>query len=104
MINIQDPTEFACQIMNRDLWSDSFIKDIIKESFIFLQYTNTSPEGTRYSTLYNVNKYPHVGIIDARTGERVKVWEKQLPPTDFMMEVTEFLERHSTDAVPTRVK
>jgi thioredoxin-related protein len=102
MINIQDPTEFACQIMNRDLWSDSFIKDIIKESFIFLQYTNTSPEGTRYSTLYNVNKYPHVGIIDARTGERVKVWEKQLPPTDFMMEVTEFLERHSTDAVPTR--
>jgi hypothetical protein len=37
MINVQDPTEFACQVMNRDLWSDSFVKDIIRESFIFLQ-------------------------------------------------------------------
>jgi thioredoxin-related protein len=37
MINIQNQTEFACQVMNRDLWSDSFVKDIIKESFIFLQ-------------------------------------------------------------------
>jgi thioredoxin-related protein len=37
MINIQNQTEFACQVMNRDLWSDSFVKDIIRESFIFLQ-------------------------------------------------------------------
>lgn len=37
MINVQNPTEFACQVMNRDLWSDSFVKDIVKESFIFLQ-------------------------------------------------------------------
>ncbi len=37
MINVQNQTEFACQVMNRDLWSDSFVKDIIRESFIFLQ-------------------------------------------------------------------
>lgn len=37
MINVQNPTEFACQVMNRDLWSDSFVKDIVKESFVFLQ-------------------------------------------------------------------
>lgn len=41
MINVQNPTEFACQVMNRDLWSDSFVKDIVKESFIFLQVINT---------------------------------------------------------------
>lgn len=37
MINVQDPTEFSCQVLNRDLWSDTIVKDIVKESFIFLQ-------------------------------------------------------------------
>lgn len=97
MINIQNPTEFSCQVLNRDLWSDSFVKDIIKESFIFLQYGNESPDGRRYATFYSVNRFPHIAIIDSRTGERVKVWENQLTPTNFMMEVTEFLENHSTE-------
>ncbi|CAO3656767.1 unnamed protein product [Mucor hiemalis] len=98
MINIQNPTEFSCQVMNRDLWSDSFVKDIIKESFIFLQYTNDSGDGKRYSTFYSVSGYPHVAIVDARTGERVKVWETQITPTDFMMEITEFLEQNNQDS------
>lgn len=40
MINVQNPTEFSCQVMNRDLWSDGIVKDIVKESFIFLQVMN----------------------------------------------------------------
>lgn len=98
MVNIQNQTEFSCQVMNRDLWSDSFVKDIIRESFIFLQYTNDSGDGQRYSTFYSVSGYPHVAIVDARTGERVKVWETQITPTDFMMEITEFLEQNDQDS------
>ncbi|GAA5812525.1 hypothetical protein MFLAVUS_005981 [Mucor flavus] len=98
MINVQNPTEFTCQVMNRDLWSDSFVKDIVRESFVFLQYANESADGKRYSTFYSISGYPHVAIIDARTGERVKVWEKQITPTDFMMEITEFLEQNSPDS------
>lgn len=37
LVNIQDPTEFSCQVMNRDLWSEQAVKDVIKESFVFLQ-------------------------------------------------------------------
>ncbi|KAI8977203.1 hypothetical protein BDF20DRAFT_873538 [Mycotypha africana] len=96
MINIQDPSEFSCQVLNRDLWSDPFVKDIIKASFIFLQYANTSADGVRYANYYSVRKYPHVAIIDSITGESMKVWEKSLSPTDFMMEVTEFLDHHPT--------
>ncbi|KAI8997236.1 hypothetical protein BDB01DRAFT_770364 [Pilobolus umbonatus] len=98
LINIQNPAEFVCQEMNRDLWSDSFVKEIIRESFIFLQYSFDSPDGQRYKTFYEINGYPHVAIIDARTGERVKVWETKMSPTDFMMEITEFLEKNSPDA------
>ncbi|OBZ85639.1 UBX domain-containing protein 2 [Choanephora cucurbitarum] len=92
LINVQDQTEFACQVMNRDLWSDSFVKDIIRESFVFLQYSKDSADGKRYHTYYATRGFPHLAIIDARTGERVKMWEKQLSPTDFMMDITEFLE------------
>ncbi|KAI8334286.1 thioredoxin-like protein [Chlamydoabsidia padenii] len=98
LVNVQDPTEFACQVLNRDLWSDGFVKDIVRESFVFLQYANESSEGKRYLTLYPVRHYPYVAIIDSRTGELAKSWEKQLSPTDFMMEVTEFLEQHSPEA------
>lgn len=45
MINVQNPTEFACQVMNRDLWSDSFVKDIVKESFVFLQVKKKEKKG-----------------------------------------------------------
>ncbi|KAI8327263.1 thioredoxin-like protein [Blakeslea trispora] len=96
LINVQDQTEFACQVMNRDLWSDSFVKDIIRESFVFLQYSKDSADGKRYHTYYATRGFPHLAIIDARTGERVKMWEKQLSPTDFMMDITEFLEHSNT--------
>ncbi|ORX58758.1 hypothetical protein DM01DRAFT_1333377 [Hesseltinella vesiculosa] len=99
LVNIQDPTEFACQILNRDLWSESFIKDIIRESFLFLQYGNTTPDGQRFTNLYSVKNYPHIAIIDATTGESVKTWDKPLSPTDFMLEVTEFMEQ-KTPGVP----
>ncbi|CEG66739.1 hypothetical protein RMATCC62417_03265 [Rhizopus microsporus] len=92
MVNIQNPSEFSCQVLNRDLWSDGFVKDIIRQWFIFLQFGHESPDGRRYCTYYSLRRYPHIAIIDSRTGERVKVWEKSLSPTDFVMEVTEFLE------------
>ncbi|CAO3647741.1 unnamed protein product [Cunninghamella blakesleeana] len=98
LVNLQDTTEFSCQILNRDLWSDNFVKDIVRESFVFVQYSHTTPEGRRYLTFYPVSQYPHVAVIDSRTGERVKTWEKTFTPTDFMMEVTEFLEHHSPEA------
>ncbi|KAI9311591.1 hypothetical protein BX666DRAFT_1996662 [Dichotomocladium elegans] len=98
LINIQDPGEFTCQILNRDLWSDTTIKEIIRESFIFLQYAKESAEGKRYLTYYPIQKYPHIAAIDARTGERVHTWESVLTPSDFMMKVTEFLEQHSPES------
>lgn len=43
MVNLQDPTEFACQVMNRDLWSEQAVKDVVNESFVFLQVLKTKP-------------------------------------------------------------
>ncbi|KAG2178326.1 hypothetical protein INT44_001476 [Umbelopsis vinacea] len=101
LVNIQDPTEFSCQVMNRDLWSEQAVKDVIKESFVFLQYGHESAEGKRYLTFYSIDSYPHVAIIDARTGERVKSWNTQMSASDFLMNVTEFLETKSNQKTPS---
>ncbi|KAG2185749.1 hypothetical protein INT43_002184 [Umbelopsis isabellina] len=104
MVNLQDPTEFACQVMNRDLWSEQAVKDVVNESFVFLQYGSESPEGKRYVTYYPIETYPHVAIIDARTGERVKAWNMQMSASDFLMNVTEFLESKANQKQPTTKK
>ncbi|KAH7962518.1 hypothetical protein HPB52_016664 [Rhipicephalus sanguineus] len=37
MVNVQNVQEFACQVLNRDVWSNSTIKSIISEHFVFWQ-------------------------------------------------------------------
>ncbi|ORY00273.1 hypothetical protein K493DRAFT_328958 [Basidiobolus meristosporus CBS 931.73] len=92
MVNIQEVSEFVCQILNRDLWSDKTVQDIIKENFLFLQFSSDSVEGKKYLTFYPIENYPHIAIIDPRTGERMKVWNTLVSPIEFLMNVTEFLD------------
>ncbi|KAJ1975420.1 UBX domain protein Ubx2 [Dimargaris xerosporica] len=94
LINIQKVSEFACQLLNRDLWSDQTVKQVINESFIFLQYSSESAEGTRYTQFYPLGRYPHIAIIDPITGERVKQWDWVLSPAEFLQEVGDFLDSH----------
>ena len=37
VVNIQNVSEFSCQCLNRDVWSNTQIKEIIRENFLFLQ-------------------------------------------------------------------
>lgn len=105
LVNIQDPSIFDCQVLNRDIWKNSGIKDTVKENFIFMQYSKDDPKGNQYVQYYFPNKdnqdaYPHIAIVDPRTGEEVKVWSG--PPTpkpmDFLMQLHEFLDRYSLKA------
>jgi len=43
--------------------------------------------------------YPHIAIVDPRTGEQVKVWSGPPAPkaADFLMQLVEFLDRYSLD-------
>jgi len=107
LVNIQDMADFSCQVLNRDIWKDEAVQQIVKESFIFLQYTKDDPEAFRYIQYYmqegrheNPDNYPHVGIVDPRTGEQVKVWSGRPFPDalDFYSQLVEFLDRYSLAA------
>lgn len=97
MINLQDNSDFTSQTLNRDLWKDQTVKALVKENFVFLQYTKDSDDGLQYIQFYPFDKYPHIAILDPRTGERVKTWSASLPAMEFVGEVTEFLDRFSLD-------
>ncbi|KAF1823971.1 uncharacterized protein K489DRAFT_378347 [Dissoconium aciculare CBS 342.82] len=103
LVNVQDPSIFDCQVLNRDIWKKPEIRDTVKEHFIFLQFAKTDPRGQEYINYYFSNMrdsddaYPHIGIVDPRTGEQVKTWSgsPSPKPADFLMEILEFLDRYS---------
>lgn len=69
MVNIQNMKEFSCQVLNRDIWSDSVIDSVVRQHFTFWQVYSDSNEGKRYMRFYNVPSWPYVAILDPRTGE-----------------------------------
>uniref|UniRef100_A0A0C9QLE3 UBXN7 protein n=1 Tax=Fopius arisanus TaxID=64838 RepID=A0A0C9QLE3_9HYME len=42
LVNVQNPQEFSCQILNRDVWPDNQIKEIVKDHFILWQVCRIS--------------------------------------------------------------
>lgn len=102
LVNIQDPSIFDCQVLNRDLWKDPAVRETIKEHFVFLQYSKDDPRAAPYLQYYfqasDVSEnYPHIAIVDPRTGEQMKVWSGPpvMKPADFLMQLHEFLDRYS---------
>ncbi|RKP22662.1 thioredoxin-like protein [Syncephalis pseudoplumigaleata] len=87
MVNYQDLSDFACQVLNRDIWSHEGLQAFIREHFVFLQYTTDEQEGQDYQIRYKVQTFPHVAIIDPRTGACKHVWNKIDDPETFMNEV-----------------
>ncbi len=102
LVNVQDPAVFDCQVLNRDIWKNPGVKETVKENFIFIQYGKDDPNGNQYNQYYfqdrdNQDAYPHIAIVDPRTGEQVKKWSGPPVPKamDFLMQLHEFLDRYS---------
>ncbi|KAI0889640.1 uncharacterized protein GGS22DRAFT_2192 [Annulohypoxylon maeteangense] len=107
LVNLQKLDDFRCQVLNRDHWKNENIVSLVREHFIFLQYTLDDPLSRSYTQFYfhngsheDENNYPHVSIIDPRTGEQVKVWsgESFPSPEEFNQDLVEFLDRYSLAA------
>lgn len=107
LINLQDMSDFTCQSLNRDHWKDESIRALIREHFIFLQYDKDRLHSRQYTHLYftnheheNPDNYPHVAIVDPRTGEQVKVWSgRPFPsPAELHADLLEFLDRYSLES------
>lgn len=110
LVNIQDNSEFECQMLNRDLWADPTVKGSVSANFIFLQWSSDSEQGNEYCQFYPFSKYPHISIIDPRTGEQLKVWSTVPSTEQFLEDIHDFLSAfslepgHRNPVVPARQK
>ena len=101
LVNIQNGNVFDCQALNRDLWKEPSVVETVRENFLFLQYDQADVRAEQYLNYYfqdhqNYDLYPHIAIVDPRTGEQVKVWSRETPKApDFLMQLHEFLDRYS---------
>lgn len=86
-------TEFPCQVLNRDVWSNNTVKDIIKEHFVFWQIYHDLADGERYCQFYNVNSFPQIAVLDPRTGEKMVSWGA-LDAVVLCEKIGEFISEH----------
>jgi len=76
LVNIQQAEVFASHQLNRDVWSDDTIKDVVIGSFLFWQRDDKSTEGDQFCQMHQCgHQLPHICVIDPRTGRRVKAWD-----------------------------
>mmetsp|Transcript_40746 Transcript_40746/g.110182 ORF Transcript_40746/g.110182 Transcript_40746/m.110182 type:complete len:451 (-) Transcript_40746:166-1518(-) len=76
LVNIQQAEVFASHTLNRDVWSDDTIRDVVQGSFLFWQRDDKSTEGDQFCQFYQCgHQLPHICVIDPRTGRRVKAWD-----------------------------
>lgn len=86
IVNVQDNSDFNCQVLNRDIWSNCKLREIMERFFVFWQVAIDNSDGHRYQVFYGIDAFPYVGIIDPRTGE-----EKFSYKNGFKRTVSEFL-------------
>lgn len=107
LVNLQNPADFHSQALNRDIWKDAAVVALVREHFVFLQYEKGHPAADQYVSFYfpdqaheRAETYPHVSIVDPRTGEQVKTWSGAPFPSavDFHAQLVEFLDRYSLEA------
>lgn len=94
LVNIQNVEEFACQVLNRDIWNHTMVKHLIANNFVFWQIYHDSAEGNRFGTYYPVDSFPFVAIIDPVTGEMVKTIRNPKDTVCFCDTLIHFLENN----------
>jgi hypothetical protein len=134
LVNIQQDASFASHALNRDVWRNDLVENLVREGFILFQTVrrksdlddyfarvqcrmlttillqfDTTPEGRTYCERYQVHMFPHIAIIDARTGRllwRKEGWTMESPfsAEDFAEMAMDVCSRHSLDKPPSAKK
>eukprot|EP00366_Plasmodium_knowlesi_P001747 XP_002259244.1 [Plasmodium knowlesi strain H] len=73
LASIQD-SEFDSLKLNRDIWNNEMVQDIIKNFFIFWLRDEHEEDALVFTSTYKVTKLPHICVLCKRTGRKIKVW------------------------------
>ncbi|KAJ2862329.1 UBX domain protein Ubx2 [Coemansia aciculifera] len=94
MINLQEVSDFKCQALNRDIWRQKVIKDIVRQDFVFFQVSIETAEGVKLATMYNAAEFPFVAVIHPKTGELRRLFARIDNVSDMVEDIANFLLDH----------
>ncbi|XP_031120603.1 plant UBX domain-containing protein 7-like [Ipomoea triloba] len=105
LVNVQSAGEFASHVLNRDIWADESVAQIIRSSFVFWQYDRDTEEGRKVCTYYNLTSMPAVLVIDPITGRNMKSWTGTVQPDTSLLQegLQPFLDQKPSDYLPVEV-
>lgn len=110
LVTLHDPSEFPCQTLNRDLWKDSSVKEIVLDSFVFLQVCFQTDflhlivldgivgrqalsqflSGRLFAAYCNFRPSDRWYSVCTKwywfEGERVKIWSSAPSPSEFLLD------------------
>jgi UBX domain len=82
------------------------VQEVISASVIFWQKQNTQQDGVQYCDRYKVQTFPHIALIDPRTGGEIWINKRKgkMSSCDFIDTLTDVCERNSLadDAVKSK--
>jgi len=67
LVNIQSTEEFSSHMLNRDVWKNPSIADIVKNHFVFAQRDQNSAFAKNFANLYKIWTHPSITIVDPVT-------------------------------------
>ncbi|CXI43337.1 conserved Plasmodium protein, unknown function [Plasmodium berghei] len=73
IVNIQN-SEFESLKLNRDIWNNETIQEIIKDSFIFWQRDEHDQDAIIFMNTYKITNLPCICVLCKRTGRKLKIW------------------------------
>ncbi|XP_017460730.1 PREDICTED: UBX domain-containing protein 7-like [Rhagoletis zephyria] len=108
LVNVQDDN-FNSQVLNRDVWANKDVRQVIKRRFLLWQIDADTSEGRRFVTFYHCANLPYVCVVDPRTGE--EMWKCNDPKeSNVLSGLREYISEHkefsddATDDSPSTSK
>ncbi|XP_042495028.1 putative plant UBX domain-containing protein 14 [Macadamia integrifolia] len=92
LVNLQSMKEFESHVMNRDLWSNETIAEMIKGYFLFWQAQDDTVEGMKVSSFYRFDSLPVILVIDPITGQKMRLSKGMVEPDYLMDLLSSFME------------
>jgi len=93
IVNIQSVERFESHTLNRDVWKDNIIMQIIEHNFILCQWDTDHPEGQKYIQFYNCYNYPHLSILNPIIRKEVLVFSDKRTQSEVQEVLLGWLEK-----------
>ncbi|KAJ4966876.1 hypothetical protein NE237_018725 [Protea cynaroides] len=87
LVNLQSSMEFNSHVMNRDLWSNETVIQMVKSHFLFWQAQDHTEEGMKVCCFYKLDSFPVILVIDPITGQKMCLSKGMIQPEYLLVDL-----------------